>query len=191
LKFVSVFTDFFKITFPSKSVSSISLILSLVHTYPNGGASAICDITGTDQIGMSDKWDYLDDLYGSIPATSCPSLLPTGANPPTGGQCNNIMGGAGLNNNFTPEQTGLMQRALSFLTVRNYVKAPWAISSDIRYVRSSQIWDFDIRLYQYLSIVNTGSLTVGCALDCGPLSVPIGATLSVPVGATLISRSVP
>jgi len=101
------------------------------------------------------------------------------------------MSGAGNNTNVTPEQTGLMQRALSFLTVRNYVKAPWAISSDIRYVRGSQDWDFDIRLYQYLSVGSTSSLTVDCALDCGPLTVTPGGTLSVPIGATMISRSVP
>lgn len=89
-------------------------VLDLVHTYLGGGAPAVCDIL---------DGDFLIDVFGN-PST-CPhvaSWSPDASASPSDRITNNLMGGNKEYRWVSALQAAIMQRALTGMSVKRYVR---------------------------------------------------------------------
>ncbi len=129
--------------------------LGLHHLYQNAEHSIY---------NSSVPWDFLDDVFPSVPPQS--SFL----------GCNNLMraGNSGQNdgNHVSPLQAGRMHRSLS--TDINLISAfrHYAYGySEIPYVlEQNETWDFTYKSYQDIVVPKDKTLTITCQLEMVPRS---------------------
>src|SRR5690606_19020979 len=108
----------------------------------------------------------LQHLYGGeYSATNSDYLcdvFPSGLNYLTPGTNNNIMGGGGSNNWYSPLQMGRSHRTLILNEMRHYAfgynPVPIEISTD-------QTWDFTFKSYNDIVIKTGATLTITCRLE--------------------------
>lgn len=122
----------------------------LFHNYDNDGCN-------------QNSLDYLTDVFNFGP---CPHNAGWGCdvNSPSNSCSNNIMGGSAEGCNFSPKQIARMHRALSLMSIREYVKCEEYNASPI-IVNSNEMWDFNIRLYNPLVVTNNATLTIKCIVN--------------------------
>ncbi len=156
--------------------------LDLLHTY--SGISCC-----PEPCNPSDP-DYLSDVFGVIPPPNCYHDAGWGCNvnDPLNTCTNNLMGGTGASCYLSPLQMGKINRALSMASVRRYVKCATNTKGNIN-VNANEVWDFDIKLYNGVTIKTGRQLTLKCKasfIDGKGFIVERGAKLIVD-GGTITS----
>ncbi|MDR3058573.1 MAG: hypothetical protein LBU84_10610, partial [Prevotella sp.] len=128
--------------------------LDLYHTYCGGGASVVgCLVScGLGCTVDCSKKDYLFDIFGVCPNSTCPHIHPW-SNPfdttllNAEKITNNVMGGNFWATYISSMQAGQIHRALALKSTRKYVKKE-TYSPIPLVINSSQVWDFNLKLYR-------------------------------------------
>jgi hypothetical protein len=150
--------------------------MDLMHAYEASCCHEVCDASSTD---------YLWDVFGLTPPANCWTQGGWGCNPVGPGGCtNNMMDGTGGPNAvdyyFSPLQIAKMHRACYIKSVRKYVK-DCPVSTLPFIVAQSELWNFDIRMYQNIEVNSGTTLTIQCRVH-----MPPGTQIIVHSGGTLI-----
>ncbi len=150
---------------------------------------------GSDYYPNKQVPDYLSDVFNTTWWNYCNPP----AGPPAGHSCYHESYGDPYNNNLhstnnlmgysvmdylSPLQLGFMHRALALKSVRKYVK-DMNSSTNSLVVNQSEIWDFDIQMYQDILVTNGATLNIICKVGMaknGVIKVDPGATLIVGSG---------
>ncbi len=121
--------------------------------------------------------DFLFDLFGyekqdwcENPRSNCDVCFHDGKwrceiDDPQTTCTNNIMGGNKRAANITPLQMGRMNRALAIRSLRKYA---WGYSPEPYVVETSQLWSFNKKFYQDISIASGATLHLTGTLEMVP-----------------------
>jgi len=163
--------------------------LDLLHTYCYGGASVVCcSGSSCDQgcIKTTNTSEYLSDIFGPINNSTCPHIANWGSPydntiPNANKITNNMMGGSSAQRYISPMQAGQMHRALALTDpIRKYVKKE-TYSPIPLVINSSEVWDFDLKLYRDIVVSSGSTLTIANTFE-----TPYNGTITVNKGASLV-----
>ena len=155
--------------------------LDLHHTY-------------SDCPPYADDPDYPDDIFIDGTYLECPHASAYNDDPYDNignGSTNNIMGGTKYGCYFSPLQIATMHRAIAIKSIRNYVKCEtYPVVSGTNYaeplvIDNDELWDFSIRFYNPISILDGVKLTITCRIIMSNqqnILVEPGGTLTVDGG---------
>lgn len=161
--------------------------LGLVHTYCGGYSDVVCCNDNSCEQGCTQSCnneEYLSDVFGNCPGT-CPHntgwYLPTADDPK---HTNNIVGGTSYQTYISPMQAGQMHRSLALKSMRKYVKKE--TYSSIPYsITNNELWDFNLKLYRDVHILNGAVLTISNTFE-----LPYNGKIIVEDGAALVISGV-
>jgi len=163
-------------------------LFDLLQTYCGGGASVVC-CSGSCSQGCTkttNTSEYLSDIFGPISNSTCSHIANWGAPfdntiPDANKVTNNVMGGSAAQRYFFPMQAGQMHRSLATKSTRKYVKEE-TYSPIPLIINSSEVWDFNLKLYRDIVISSGAILTIANIFESpynGTITVSSGASLAV------------
>ena len=166
--------------------------MGLAHTYCSsiGGGSVVCcsGVCGLNCTIDCDQKEYLSDIFGQCPNSTCPHIIDWDADAydntiPNGEKItNNVMGGNKTHSYFSPMQAGQMHRKLALGLVGGYIKKEvYSPTPPPLVIKSDEAWHFDLRLYQDV-VIDTGAILI----MANKFELPHNGTITVNTGATLI-----
>ncbi|MDR0430177.1 MAG: M12 family metallo-peptidase, partial [Tannerellaceae bacterium] len=173
--------------FGSLLAHEIAHNLGLEHTYCGGGADVVCcsGSCGQGCTKTTNTSEYLSDIFGPITNSTCPHIV-SWVNPfdntiPNASKItNNVMGGSAVQRYFSPMQAGQMHRTLALKSTRKYVKKE-TYSPTPLVINSSEVWDFNLKLYRDITISSGAILTIANIFEA-----PYNGMITVNNGASLI-----
>lgn len=161
--------------------------LDLLHTYEPSCCHETCN---------SGHREYLSDIFGPTPPTSCwHNSCSGGIDPwlPGESSTNNLMGNCGIawpQGYWISElQAGRVHRALAVKSVKDYAFDAHGLQPLV--VSQNETWNFEMRLYQDLVIEPGVTLTVTCQLEmptAGKIIVKPNARLIIDGGVITTAR---